>query len=53
MMSGDGRRTKARQSLDLANHMPGAELEAQWRTMAPYWLRLGAMADDQDRKPCD
>jgi hypothetical protein len=53
MMSGDECRAKASQSLNLANHMPGAELEAEWRTMAREWLRLGLMADYQDRKQCD
>ena len=53
MMSGDECRAKARLSLDLANHMPGAELEAEWRVIARDWLRLGVMADYQDRMQCD
>jgi hypothetical protein len=53
MMSGDECRAKARQSLEFAKHLPGAEFQAEWRTMAREWLRLGAMADYQDRMQCD
>jgi len=49
MMSGDECRAKARQSLDFAKLTPGAQLQAEWRTMARDWLRLGLMADYQDR----
>jgi hypothetical protein len=49
MMSGDDCRAKARQSLDFAKHAPGAQLQAEWRTMAREWLRLGLKADYQDR----
>jgi hypothetical protein len=53
MMSGEECRAKARQSLELAKQMPGAQLQAEWRTMARDWPRLGLMADEQDRMPCD
>jgi hypothetical protein len=53
MMSGEECRAKARQSLEFAKHLPGAEFQAEWRTMAHEWLRLGAMADYQDRMQCD
>ena len=53
MMSGEECRAKARQSLELAKHLPGAELQAEWRTIAREWLRLGDMADYQDRTQCD
>ena len=53
MMSGEECRGKARQSLECAEHTPGAALEAEWRTMAREWLRLGVMADYQDRMQCD
>jgi hypothetical protein len=53
MMSGEECRAKARQSLELAKQAPGAQLQAEWRTMARDWLRLGLMADEQDRMQCD
>ena len=53
MMSGEECRAKARQSLELAKQAPGAQLQAEWRTMAREWLRLGDMADYQDRTQCD
>jgi hypothetical protein len=53
MMSGEECRAKARQSLEFAKHLPGAEMQAEWRTMAREWLRLGLMADYQDRMQCD
>jgi hypothetical protein len=52
MMSGEECRARARQSFEFAELMPGAEMEAEWRTMARDWLRLGLMADDQDRVQC-
>jgi hypothetical protein len=53
MMSGDECRAKARQSLDLAKLMPSAPLQAEWRTMARDWVRLGRKADYQDRMQCE
>jgi hypothetical protein len=53
MMSGEACRAKARQSLEFAKHLPGDELQAEWRSMAREWLRLGVMANYQDRMPCD
>jgi hypothetical protein len=53
MMSGEECRAKARQSLELAKQMPGAQLQTEWQTMARDWLRLGLMADDQDRMECN
>jgi hypothetical protein len=53
MLSGDECRAKARESLDFAKHTPAAEMRAQWRTMARDWLRLGLMADYQDRIQCE
>jgi hypothetical protein len=53
MMTGDECRAKARQSLDFAKRLPGAQLQAEWRIMARDWLRLGVMADYQDRMQCD
>lgn len=53
MMSGEECRAKARQSLEFAKHLPGVELQAEWRIIAREWLRLGVMADYQDRMQCD
>jgi hypothetical protein len=53
MMTGEECRAKARQSIELAEQMPGAQLQAEWRTMARDWLRLGLMADDQDQVQYD
>jgi hypothetical protein len=53
MMSGEECRAKSRQSLELAKQVPGAQLQAEWRDMARDWLRLGLLADDQDRMECD
>jgi hypothetical protein len=53
MLSGDECRAKARQSLDFARLTPSAKLRAEWRTMARDWLRLGLMADYQDRMQCE
>jgi hypothetical protein len=53
MLSGDQCRAKARESLDFAKNTPGAEMRAQWRTMARDWVRLGLMADYQERMQCE
>ena len=53
MMSGEECRAKARQSLEFAKHLPGVELQTEWRALAREWLRLGVMADYQDRMQCD
>ena len=53
MLSGDECRAKACQSLDFAEHTPVVLLQAEWRIMARDWLRLGVMADYQDKMLCE